>query len=144
MYGVEPTFWLKLVFLIAFAVIAIFSFNAIMRRCLKVEKPKRFSHNYVNDLHKKIDWSIRGLIAILIIIGGFVNIGRIPSERILLLEVWSLLFTLIIATEIVRAVIEWKYAENPKAYIMTISQLVFLVILISSIFATDFFGIFSL
>lgn len=37
---------------------------------------------------------------------------------------------------------KWKYADNPKTYLVTVSSLVFLVIMMSSIFMTDFYGIF--
>lgn len=143
MYGFEPDFWVKLFLLIAFMSAAGFSFTAIMRKWLKVEKPKRFSHNHVNDLHKRIDWSLRGVFVALMLIGYFVNISRAPQESILFLEVWFLLFALLIITETVRAVMERKYAKNPNAYIVTMSQLAFWGVLVSSIFMTDFYGIFQ-
>ena len=143
MYGVEPSFWLKLFLLVVFVLAAGYSFNAIMRKWLKVEKPKRFSYNHVNNLHKKIDWSLRGLFVVLLLLGYFVNSERIwnSQEPILLLQTWVLLFALVVSTEIVRAFMEWKYDENSNAYLVTISSLIFLAILVSSIFMTDFYGI---
>ncbi|MBT2570752.1 DUF4181 domain-containing protein [Planococcus sp. ISL-110] len=141
MYGIDSSFWLDLLVILGPFFILTFLFNGIMRRWLKVEKPKMFSHNHVNDKHKKIDWIIRGLIIVLMITGAFVNINRIPLELILFLEPWFLLLTLVTVTEIVRAVMEKNYAENPNAYIYTVSQLVFIMILLVSLFSTDFWGV---
>ncbi|WP_425463995.1 DUF4181 domain-containing protein [Oceanobacillus piezotolerans] len=38
---------------------------------------------------------------------------------------------------------EWKYEENRNAYIFTISQLVFITILLYSLFANNFIGWFD-
>ncbi|MDN7240975.1 DUF4181 domain-containing protein [Planococcus sp. N028] len=118
-------------------------FNAIIRRRLGVEKPKAFSHNYVNDQHKKIDWSIRITFMVMMVIGSIINIARLPREPYFLLEPWFLVFVLVFVTETVRAVMERRYAKNPNAYIYTICQLVFIFVLFIILFATDFFGIFS-
>lgn len=119
----------------------LFLFNAIIRKWLGVEKPKAFSHNHVNAKHSKIDWSIRGVFIVLILIGSFVNATRLPQDAYWFLQPWVLLFALIAATEIVRAVMEKKYAKHPKAYLFTVFQLGFMLILIVSLFATNFFGI---
>ncbi|WP_238323441.1 DUF4181 domain-containing protein [Planococcus antarcticus] len=121
MYENNSSFWLDLLVILGPFFILTYLFNSIMRRWLKVEKPKMFSHNHVNVKHKKIDWTIRGLIVVLMIIGAFVNINRIPLEPILFLEPWFLLLILVTVTEIVRAVMEKKYVENPNAYIYTVS-----------------------
>ncbi|EIM07025.1 hypothetical protein A1A1_07594 [Planococcus antarcticus DSM 14505] len=141
MYENNSSFWLDLLVILGPFFILTYLFNSIMRRWLKVEKPKMFSHNHVNVKHKKIDWTIRGLIVVLMIIGAFVNINRIPLEPILFLEPWFLLLILVTVTEIVRAVMEKKYVENPNAYIYTVSQLVFIMILLTSLFSTDFWGV---
>ena len=100
-----------------------------------------FSHNHVNAEHKKIDWIVRGVFVALIVLGGVININRLPGEPIVFLEPWVFLLSLVIIAEILRAVMEKKYAENPNAYIFTLSQLVFIVILLISIFSTDFWGV---
>lgn len=142
MYGVESTFWLKLVLLLTVFLVLMALFNAIMRRWLGVEKPKAFSHNHVNDRHRRIDWSIRIFFIALMILGYFVNVTRLPQEPYLLLETWFLLFVLLFVTEIIRAVMERRYAKNPNAYIYTISQLALILVFLILLFATDFFGIF--
>lgn len=140
MYGVESSFWLDLLLIIVIFLVITAVFNAIMRKWLGVEKPKAFSHNPVNDKHKKIDWTIRVFGITVMIIGYFINVSRLPQEPYWILEPWFILLVLIFVTEIVRAIMERKYAKNPNAYIYTISQMVFLLIFIISLFATDFFG----
>lgn len=142
-YGVESSFWLKLILLLVIIGLLFFSFSAIMRRILKVEKKKPFSHNHLNPLHKKIDWTIRITFIVAMIVGGIINISRQPLNSILFFEPYFLLFMLIFLTEVVRAVIEWKYADNRNAYILTIVELAFITILLLSIFITDFFGVFG-
>lgn len=141
MYGIESMFWLKLLFLLTVFSVLMISFNAIMRRWLGVEKRKAFSHNHVNDKHKKIDWSIRLIFIAIMVIGGFINVTMIPREPYLFLQPWFLFFVLIFVTETVRAVMERRYAKNPNAYVFTVFQLVFTMILLILIFTTDFFGI---
>ena len=140
MYGVESSFLLTLFLIISIFLVILAVFNSIIRKWLKVEKPKAFSNNHVNDKHKKIDWSIRIFGITVMVVGFFVNVTRLPQEPYLLLEPWFLLLVFLFATEIVRAVMERKYAKNPNAYIYTISQLVFLLVFLISLFTTDFFG----
>ncbi|MCK1998172.1 DUF4181 domain-containing protein [Psychrobacillus psychrodurans] len=142
MYGIESTFWLKLIFMIVIILLFFIIFELIMRKWLKVEKKKRFSHNHVNDKHSKIDWSIRIIFIVFIILGSILNANRDDTERIWFLEPWYLLLGLIILSEAVRALMEWKYADNKNAYIFTLSQLVFGILLVISILRTNFFGMF--
>lgn len=142
-FGVGSSFW-PTFFLFLFVVwLLFFSFNAIMRKILKVKRKKLFSDNHINALHKKIDWTIRIVFIVAIIVGSIVNVSRLPSDPILFLEPYILLFALIFITEIVTAIMEWKYAENKNAYILTTSQLVLLAMLLLSMYLTDFFGLFG-
>ena len=143
MYGVESSFLLALLLIVAIFLVMLAVFNAIMRKWLGVEKPKAFSNNHINDKHKKIDWSIQIFGITVMVVGYFVNVTRLPLKPYFFLETWFLLLVLLFATEIVRAVMERKYAKNPHAYIYTISQLVFLLIFLISLFATDFFGFYN-
>lgn len=118
------------------------AFERVMRKLLHLKKRKLFSYNYVNSRHKKIDWIIRGIFILAIIVGGVTNISRLPKEPIWFLEPYILLFVLIFTSEIVRAVMEWKYAEERNAYILTVLQLVLLTILLAAMYLTDFFGLF--
>lgn len=141
MYGVEGSFWLKLLLLVTVYFLLITLFNAIMRRWLGVEKRKAFSYNHINDKHRKIDWTIRIVFLCVLLIGGFVNVGMIPQEPLFFLQPWFLLFVLLFLSETIRAVMERKYAKNPNAYIFTICQSAFILVLVILLFATDFFGL---
>lgn len=142
-YGSESSFWLKLFLLLAIMGLSIFSFNTFTRKILKVKKKKAFSYNHLNDLHKKIDWTFRITFAIAMFVGVIINTSRLPLDPILFLEPYFLLIMLVFSTEIVTAVMEWKYAENRNAYIFTILQLIFIAILLFSIYITGAFGLFG-
>lgn len=141
MYGEngESLFGLKF-FIFIFALwLTLFLFGKVMRRLLKVERKKLFSYNHVNLRHKKIDWGIRIAVIILMIIGACINIARFPST-ILFLEPYFLLFVLIFLAESVTVWMEWKYAENRKAYLVTLIQLIFIIIILIILYVTNIFG----
>lgn len=101
-------------------------FSAIMRSVLEVEKPKVFSYNHVNKNHKRIDFGIRIIFTIIIVISiiyMYINSDTYENSLSLIYIIFFSMF--FIATETARAFMEWKYAENRKAYIFTISQLIF-------------------
>lgn len=128
MYGVEPIFWMKVIVVVAVMAILSVVFNTVMRKYLKIEKRKAFSYDHVSEKHKKIDWIIRISFVIILITTHFF-ITRNLIESIWYLETWVLLLVYIVVSEIVRAFMQWKYAENRKEYIFTISQLIFLLII---------------
>jgi Domain of unknown function (DUF4181) len=136
-------FWLKLFLLLAIYGVLISVFNMVMRKWFKVEKKKFFSYNHLNNLHKKIEWSIRIIFLVLLIVGTIINLMRINKdlEKIWFLETYILMFVFIIVTEIIRAFMERKYAANKNDYLFTIIQLVFISILLSLTFTTDYFGL---
>lgn len=142
-YGIEASFWLDLFLFLLMIGLLIFLFNAILRKILKVKKKKRFSYNYLNERHEKIDRAIRITFIVAMIIGGIINIARSPSSPILFLQPHFILFVSVFSSEIVRAVMEWKHAENKNDAIFTVLQLIFLTILVFSIYITDFFGFFE-
>ncbi len=49
MCGTGTDFWLDLLLILAIILLLLFSFNAGMRKLLKVERRKVLSYNYVND-----------------------------------------------------------------------------------------------
>lgn len=142
-YGVEPNFWLKLFLFLAIIGLILFLFNIVMRKLLRVEKAKFFSYNHLNEKHKKLDWIIRITFIIILLIGFIINILRNPMEPIWFLEPHFLVFIFVIATETARAYMQWKYDTNRNAYIFTISQLVFMIILLVSLYTTNIFGWFE-
>ena len=140
MYGIEPMFWVKLIVVLVVFMLVLMIFNRVMRKWLKVEKKKAFSYNYVNNKHEKIDWTLRIIFLAAILLGNFINIER--NERLWYLEIWFLMFGLIFLTETVRAFMEWRYAENKRDYLFTVSQLAFCTIIVTSCITTDYYGLF--
>lgn len=140
-YGVDSAFWLKFFLFMLVLSLVMFLFGVVARRMLKVKRKKLFSHNHLNDTHKKIDWTIRITFIVAIIIGGIINISRFPLRPILYLEPYFLGILLVYLSEIVRAVMEWKHAENRNDYIFTIAQLIFITFILIILFTTRFFGL---
>lgn len=112
MYGTD---WLALLLLLAIVMLLFLLFNAVMRKWLQVEKKKLFSYNHINEKHKKMDWTIRVVFLVVLLLGNFINVTREPME--------------------------WKYAVNKKDYIFTISQLIFGVLLILTVIQKNFWGL---
>ena len=129
LYAMEPIFWIKFFILIGILSLLLFGFNSIMRKHFKIEKRKTFSYNHVNEKHKKIDWSIRIIFVIISIM--FLVISKMNNYNYG--TIWRfipsiLLGTFVLISEAVRAFMEWKYAVNPKVYIFTISQIIFMLV----------------
>ncbi|WP_130807092.1 DUF4181 domain-containing protein [Senegalia massiliensis] len=140
MYNVEPRSDIKLFFILAILLFLISIFNAVMRKYLKVKKRKPFSCNYVNKKHKKIDYIIIiSFIIILLMTISYQN--RNINGVSWYLEVWFVMLMFLVTSETFRAFMEWKYAENSKAYILTISQLIFSLALLGILIISNFFNI---
>lgn len=139
MYSIEPNFGLRFISLLAIILLLWMSFNIIMRKWLKVERKKFFSYNHVNEKHKKMDWTIRIITIASILLGFIINMSRESTNWFL--QSWVVLFIFIVVSETVRAVMERKYAKNPNTYKLTISELLFVIILFFILFKTDFFGL---
>nr|WP_255731303.1 DUF4181 domain-containing protein [Solibacillus sp. MA9] len=121
----------------------LFLINKFLRKWLNVKKKKLFSYNHVNDKHKKIDWTIRIIFIFFLFISFFINVNRDPLEHIWFLETHILMFVFIIVSEIVRVIMEKRYAENKNDYIFSAIQLVVISIFLLSVFSTDFYGLFG-
>ena len=133
--------FLKLIVVLSIFGLFLFFINKALRKWLNVEKRKIFSYGHVNEKHKKIDLAIRIVFIAMMIMGIFINITRDPLDRIWYLETYNLLFGCIFITEIVRVMMEKRYAENKNDYIFTAIQLVILAIFLLIVFSTDFFGL---
>ncbi|MCA0970850.1 DUF4181 domain-containing protein [Halobacillus litoralis] len=139
-YGLDAVFLLRLMVLLAGVLVLWFSFAILMSRWLNVKRPKFFSYYYVNEKHKKVEWMIR-LAAIVSILSGFaVTMTRNPLELYWFFQPWTISFVYILVSYIGRAVMEWKYAQNTNAYKVTVSEILFILILSFSLFQTDFVG----
>lgn len=121
--------------------LVLFFMNKFLRKWLNVEKKEFFSNNFVNQKHKKIDWTIRITFIVVVLFGFFVNVSEDPSRHIWLLQPHILMFGLIFVTELVRIVMEKRYAANKNDYIFTTVQLVVISMFLLAVFSTDFFGL---
>lgn len=142
MYGIEPIFWIKLFVVIGILSLLLFVFNSLMRKYLKVEKRKAFSYNHINEKHKKIDLVIKISYIIMVLITLFYQSRNINGVS-WYFELWFVILMFLTISEMVRAFMEWKYSENRKEYIFTISQLIFTLALLGISFASNFFGLFG-
>lgn len=118
-------FWLKigLGLVILFALISLVKFS--LRKIFKIEKEKRdwFSYNHINKTHQKVDWFMRILTMIGLIILSYLVIFKEYSIIFYLVP----LILLMAVDYAVRAFFEWKYSDNPKQSILTIGEMVVFV-----------------
>ncbi|KIL51559.1 hypothetical protein KP77_10710 [Jeotgalibacillus alimentarius] len=128
-------------------IIVAFSFRPMITRILGADRQKFFSrYNHVNKNHKILDWTIRGVAIILIIVLGWIQISMIRNggEVKWYLATYTVLFAMFPLTELLRAYMEWKHADNRNNYKVTLSEIGFLACLTVVIFSTGFFGAFEL
>lgn len=122
-------FWLLFVLCALGIFILIAIVKWVLRKIFNIEKEKKklFSYNHINALHKKVDWGIRISSSIILILLVFYSIELQEFPTILSLNI-LVVFTIIdFAT---KAFFEWKYSDNPKHSILTISEMIIWVITI--------------
>ena len=130
-----------LLFLIAlFVTLSIFEFA--VRKLLGVERRKWFSYNHVNERHKKADWTVRIIFLILIFISTYYTFAN--EETVWYFESWFVIMIFLMASETLRAIMEWKYAEKKKAAAATILVMLFGASILLLTVATGFFGLFTI
>ena len=133
----------KIIVILISLVLVLHIFSYTIRKLLGVDKKKWFSYNYINERHKKLDWYVRIAFIILLIFFYFLtlsNTGILNHQYLYLLPGISA-FIFLIISELLRAFMEWKYAENKKAYIATIIELCFAISITIWIITTYFSGI---
>jgi len=140
---VDPIIWIKLFLFIGILLLLSSIFSSLMRNFLKVEKRKAFSNKPLNEKHKKINRIILTGFIIIILITQFFIIARDIKEPAWYLKTPFISIIFIVALGIVKAFIEWKYAENRKEYVFTISQLIFILIMSLILLSTNFFNFFN-
>lgn len=133
----------KLLIFLLFIFLIFWTFSIVIRKLLGVEKMKWIFNPYVNERHKKIDWSVRIPFTILFFISYFDYFNNDFIVTTWYFNPWLILFTILIVTELLRAFMEWKYAENKKKYIVTIAETLFAGSVLYLIIRTEFFGIFN-
>lgn len=108
-----------------------------MSSLLKVEKRSFFRYSHmINERHKRMDRIIRVTFILILLICFIYNVTGDPTEKVWFFGIGFVIVLSVIISEIVRAIMEWKYEENRKAYMLTISNLIFAVIMYGFIIFT--------
>ena len=132
---------LILFLLVLLLIISIFGF--VIRKLLGVERKKCFSYNYFNERHKKLDLSVRIIFMILVLISSYYRNYNDPVEIAWYYEIWFIIIVFLVASEMLLAFMEWKYAENKRAFVATIVEMMFMISIVFLAIKTDFFGLFN-
>ncbi|KOP69728.1 hypothetical protein AMS59_22695 [Lysinibacillus sp. FJAT-14745] len=125
-------------------VLVVSTFGFVIRKLLGVERKKWFSYNHLNERHKKLDWSVRIIFTILVLISSYYMIYNDPVSIPLYFKTWFILIVFFITSEMLRAFMEWKYAENKKDFVATIAEMMFMISIVFLTITTDFFGLFNI
>ena len=105
-----------------------FLVNFLLSKFLKTERRRIFSYSYVSPFHKKIDWTIRIVLACTMFYFIFkmsVN-ESIPFEHLLLI-----IAGLVVIPDLVRSIFEWVHKQRKDAIItMSNCGLFFLIVFV--------------
>jgi len=132
---------LMLFLIVLVLVINIFGF--VIRKLLGVERKKWFSYNHINERHKKLDWSVRIIFMSLFFISSYYMIDNDTLGIPWYFETWFILIVFLITSEMLRAFMEWRYAENKRDFVATIAEMVFMICIVFLVITTGFFGLFN-
>ncbi|PIC57991.1 hypothetical protein CSV80_06715 [Sporosarcina sp. P12(2017)] len=120
-------FWLRFGVIIV-CVLALNSLlKVLLRKLLKIEKVKKeyFSFNHINEVHRKIDKSLRVFSAISLI--TLYSVLLFYYEDFIYLFFFAIIaFTIL--DYLIRAFFEWKYTHDPKQSILTVTELLIIVV----------------
>ncbi len=132
-------FWVNFGLIVLIVFLSITLVKLFLRKALNIEKEKKkfFSYNHINKLHKKIDMTIRTASSITFITLLYLILYQNYSITFFLVAM--VIFTGI--EYVVQAFFEWKYSQNPKQSILTISEMVILIIATIVIIRLNFLGI---
>ena len=129
-----------LLFVLLFIVLTLF--NYVTRKLLHVERPRSFSYNYVNPTHKKIDWWLRGIFTVLFVIVFYIVTTTDDVANFWRFIIFGVVITFLFVTELLRAFMEWKHADNQRAFLATLIELAFVIIIVTLVMVTDFLSLF--
>lgn len=137
----DPIIRIKLiVFLISYLALT-FIFSCFMRSYLKVEKQEGFFRKHVNDRHKKVE-HILTIIVVALFIGAYFYEKRSANGTGGFFLNGIILVSSVVVSNIVQAFMEWKYSENRKKYMLTLSESIFSLVLFAIAFLSNLFGLF--
>ncbi|WP_404460560.1 DUF4181 domain-containing protein [Sutcliffiella horikoshii] len=128
-------FWLNIFFIVIIVYSIMYLVKWFLRKLFNIEKTKKkfFSYNHINKWHARIDWALR----IVTVVVNFILIFLISNERISILSISLVLVLIILSDYFIRAFFEWKYTDNPKEAILTISDMVILLVSVALVFGLD-------
>lgn len=132
--GMPPGFWIELIKILSVVILLVGVIPAVFRYRMGASKKKWFSYNHINEFHKKVDWTLRIVFAISLIISGILFISQ-PFITYIVLGFFTL-------TQIgVQAYIEWRFSDNRKDFQVSLIQLTLTVItLFGFIFWLEYFS----
>lgn len=137
----DPIIRIKLILFLVIYLTLTSIYRYFMRNYLKVEKTEGFFRKPVNSQHKKLDRILTGIF-IALIIGVYFYETRILNRVGWFFTTGIILLSFTLVAEIIRAYMQWKYSNNRKEYILTLSELVFAFTLAGIAFASNLFGLF--
>lgn len=137
----EPIIRIRLIIFLVGYLVLTFVFHFFMRRYLKIEKREGFVRKHINKQHKKIEQILMGIFIILMI-GSYFYETRTLNAASGVFTMGIIILGFIAASELIRAYMEWKYLENRKDYILTLSELLFSVVILVIAFSINLFGLF--
>ena len=114
-YGMTPGLWSELIIILLIVIFLIIIIPAIIRYKMGADKNKWFSYNHINKFHKKVDWTLRIIFLISILVSAV-----LPNEQPLLLPLISSFFVL--SQIIVQSYVEWRFSDNRKNFKVTLIQ----------------------
>lgn len=114
-YGMPTGFWTEFIIIILIIILLVGIIPAMFRYKMRADKKKWFSYNHINKLHKKIDWTLRIVYMISLIMSAIF----FYTKPLLL----SIILAVFVLCQIgVQAFIEWKFSENRKNFQVSIIQ----------------------
>ncbi len=133
-------FWRVLLAMLIFGVIYIGS-TYVIRKYFQVEHLSWWSYDHINDEHKRLDWAIRIIAVVLMIIGFIVNLSRGIENELWFFQPWFILFVTILIGQFLRAYMEKKYIENENYYKASVAEAFVLIVVLFITYQTKFYGL---
>lgn len=126
-YGMLPGFWTEFIIIILIIILLVGIIPAVFRYKMRADKKKWFSYNHINKLHKKIDWTLRIVYMISLIVSAIF----FYTKPLLI----SIILAVFVLSQIsVQAFIEWKFSENRKNFKVSLIQLGLTLITLVGVF----------
>jgi len=78
-----------------------------------------------------------------LLISSYYTIFNETVEIAWYFQTWFIIIVFLVTSEMLRAFMEWTYAENKKDSIATIAEMMFMICILFLTIETDFFGLFN-